>query len=155
MTMRRLLPLAALLVAVAAAGCGSSDAPSADDAKTSYESVRSQIVDLGGSIGDAINGASRSNDGQLSETFSSLKARGRSAVARLDDLKVPDSLDDERQALRDALDKGSDDLADIATAAQASDADAARQAAQQLVADSADIRTARDNFERALDDATK
>jgi cytochrome c556 len=155
MTMRRLLPLTALLVAVAAAGCGSSDAPSADDAKSAYESVRTQIVDLGGSIGGAINGASRSTDSQLSETFSSLKERGRSAVARLDDLQVPDSLDDERQALRDALDKGSDDLADIATAAKASDADAARTAAQQLVSDSQDIRDARDKFERALDDATK
>lgn len=155
MIMRRLLPLAVLLVAVAAAGCGSSDAPSADDAKSAYQSVRTQISGLGSSIGTAIEGAGRSTDSQLSETFSSLKERGRSAVARLDDVKVPDSLDDERQALRDALSKGTDDLADIATAAKASDAAAARTAAQQLVSDSQDIRDARAKFEQALDDATK
>jgi cytochrome c556 len=155
MTMRRLLPLAALLAAVAAAGCGSSDAPSADDAKTAYQSVRTQLSELGTSIGGAIQGAGRSTDSQLSETFSSLKENGRDTVARLDDIKVPDSLDDERQALRDAVAKGTDDLADIATAAKASDAAAARTAAQQLVSDSQDIRDARVKFEQALNDATK
>ncbi|HEV7774391.1 MAG TPA: hypothetical protein VGO48_14010 [Conexibacter sp.] len=157
MTMPRLLPLAALLAAVAliGAGCGSSssDEPSAADAQTAYSSVRTQITGLGDSIGTAITSASRQNDVQLADAFAQLNDRGQAAVARLGALEVPDELRDERQALSDALDQGTGDLADIARAARASDADGARQAAQQLIADSQRIRDARARFERALNDA--
>jgi hypothetical protein len=157
MTMPRLLPLAALLAAVAltGAGCGGSDEPSAADAQTAYSSVRTQISGLGDSIGTAINGASRQNDVQLSSAFAQLNDRGQAAIERLDALEVPDELRDERQALSDALDQGTGDLADIASAARASDADAAREAAQQLIADSKRISDARAAFERALNDAAK
>lgn len=159
MTMRRLLPLAALLAAIAliGAGCGggSSDQPSASDAQSAYASVRTQISTLGGSIGGAIGGASRETDVQLADAFAALAARGRAAVARLDDLEVPDDLVAKRDALRDAVDKGTGDLTDIATAARASDAAAARTAVQQLIADSQEIRDARAAFERALSDAAQ
>lgn len=156
MTMRRLLPLAALLAAFALAGCGGgSDQPSASDAQTAYSSVRTQLTGLGSSIGVAITAASRETDAQLAAAFSALAARGRAAVARLDELDVPDDLVAKRNALRDAVEKGTGDLSDIATAARASDAAAARTAAQQLIADSQQIREARAAFERALNDAAK
>jgi len=158
MTMPRLLPLAALLaaVALAGAGCGGdsgSDGPSAADTQTAYSSVRAQITGLGDSIGTAITGASRDNDAQLADAFARLNARGQAAVARLQALEVPDELKDERQALSDALDQGTGDLADIASAARASDPAAASKAVQQLIADSQQIRDARAAFERALDGA--
>lgn len=158
MTTRRLLPLAAPLAAVAliGAGCGSgSDQPSAADAQSAYSSVRTQITGLGTSIGTAINGASRETDVQLADAFAQLDARGEAAIARLDALEVPDDLKAKRQALSDALQKGTGDLADIARAARASDAAAARAAAQQLIADSQQIKDARAAFERALNDAAK
>jgi ABC-type enterochelin transport system substrate-binding protein len=154
MTMRRLLPLTALLAAVALVGCGSSsDQPSASDAQSDYASVRTQIVGLGSSIGTAITSASRETDAQLASAFSALAVRGRAAVARLDAIDVPDSLTAKRDALRDAVERGVGDLRDIATAARDSDAAAARAAAAQLIADSQQIGTARASFERALDSA--
>lgn len=160
MTTPRLLPLAALLAAAAliGAGCGSSsssDEPSAADAQTAYSSVRTQISGLGDSIGTAITGASRQNDAQLADAFAQLNDRGQAAVARLQALEVPDELRDERQALSDALDQGTGDLADIARAARASDPSAASAAVRQLIADSQQIRDARARFERALNDAAK
>jgi hypothetical protein len=159
MTTPRLLPLAALLAAVAliGAGCGSSsdDEPSAADAQTTYSSVRTQITGLGDSIGSAITGANRQTDVQLADAFDQLRARGHAAVTRLQGLDVPDSLADERQALRDALDQGTEDLGNIADAARASDASAASAAVRQLIADSQQIRDARAAFERALNDAAK
>lgn len=152
MTIRRLLPLAALLATAALIGCGGSSQPSAADAKTAYAPLRVQIVTIGGSIGAAITAASRT-DVQLESAFSALAARGRAAVARLDSLKVPDSLVAKRDALRDAIDKGTGDLSDIATAARAHDAAAARTAAEQLVSDSQQIGTARAAFESALSSA--
>ena len=158
MTTRRLLPLAGAVavLALAGAGCGGgSDQPSAADAQTAYASIRAQIRGLGGSIGTAIGDASRETDAQLSSAFAQLNDRGQAAVARLEALDVPADLADERQALRDALEQGTADLADIARAAKASDADAARQAAQQLIEDSQTIRDARARFESALDAAAK
>jgi hypothetical protein len=158
MTTRRHLPLALLLAvaALAGAGCGSSDdGTSADDAQAAYQSVRAQITGLGASIAGAIDNASRSTDTQLSSAFSRLQDQGQAAVARLDRLDVPDDLQDERQALRDAVENGTNDLADIASAAKRSDAAAARKAAQQLVSDSSKIGAARAQLERALNDATR
>lgn len=97
-----------------------------------------------------MNQASDETDAQLAAQFDALAARGRAQKAALDAVDVPDSLTAERNALRDALAKGTDDLTDIATASKASDAAAARTAAEKLVADSEQIRSARDAFETAL-----
>jgi hypothetical protein len=143
-------------VALIGAGCGGgSDQPSADDAQSAYSSIRTQISGLGDSIGSAMTGASRQTDVQLANSFSQLDDRAQATVERLQALEVPDDLRDERQALSDALDQGTGDLADIARAARASDAAGARAAAQQLIADSQQIRDARAAFERALNDAAK
>ncbi len=155
MTMRRLLPLAALIAALALAACGGSGQPSAADAQSAYGPVRTQIVALGGSIGDAMSNASRQTDVALATTFAALVVRGHAAVARLDELDVPSDLVAERNALRDAIEQGTGDLSDIATAARAHDAAAARTAASQLVTDSEQIKQARDAFEKALDRAAQ
>lgn len=159
MRIRRLLPATLLAtVALIGAGCGGdsdSDQPSATDAQSAYESIRAQVSDLGGSIGEAIGNASNQDDAQLSAAFAQLQQRGQDAVERLRDLEVPDDLQDERDALREAVDQGSDSLADIARAARDHDAAAAQDAVQQLIADSQTIRQARAAFERALDEATQ
>ncbi|HEU4701559.1 MAG TPA: hypothetical protein VFS37_03680 [Conexibacter sp.] len=56
---------------------------------------------------------------------------------------------------RDAIDRGTADLQQIARAAQDHDAAAAGDAVQELIADSQTIRDARAAFERALDEAAK
>lgn len=157
MTTRRLLSVGALLTTAAliVAGCGSSESeqPSAADARAAYQSIRTEIAGLASSIGDEITNAPNETDVQLTSAFGRLNARGQAAVARLRDLELPDSLDDERQALRDALDAGTQDLADIADAARDSDGAAAASAVRQLIADSRTIADARDDFEHALEQA--
>jgi hypothetical protein len=158
MTMPRLLPPAALLAAVAliGAGCGSSsDQPSAADAQTAYRSIKTQITGLGDSIGTAMTSADRETDVEFAHAFAQLDARGHAVVARLNALEVPNNLEDERQAFSEALARGTADLADIASAARASDAAAARSAVKQLIADSQQLGDARAAFERALNDAAK
>lgn len=157
MTMPRLLPLAALLAVAAliGAGCGSSsdDQPSAADAQTAYSPIKVQITGLGESIGTAMTSASRESDAEFADAFAQLNVRGHAAVARLNALEVPNDVKDERQAFSEALARGTADLTDIASAARASDAAAARAAVKQLIADSQQLGDARAAFERALNDA--
>lgn len=152
----RILPLAALVAAVSLAACGGgSDAPTAADAKAAYAPIQTKIKSLGTDIGGAIGGASQATDAELAQQFDALADRGRAQKAEIDGIDVPDSLAALRNALRNALSKGTDDLTDIATASKASNAAAARAAAEKLVADSEQIRSARDAFEAALAEEAK
>ncbi len=152
MTIRRLSSFAALVAVLALAACGSSKSsgPSAEDARTAYAPVKTQISKLGGDIGAAVQAASNETDAKLATQFAALTTRGRAQAAALGKLDLPASATDTRDALQDALRKGSDDLSDITTAARASDAAAAHAAAEKLVADSQQIETARAAFEKAL-----
>lgn len=146
--------LAVLVTALSLTACGGgSDAPSLDDAQAAYTPVKAKIVSLGTDIGAAIGQAPKQTDAELATNFAALAERGRAQKAALDGLDVPDDAVAARNALRDALAKGTDDLSDIATASKASDAAAARTAAEKLVADSEQIRSTRSAFEAALDDA--
>jgi hypothetical protein len=157
MTTPRLLPPTALLVSAAliGAGCGGSSQPSASDAQTSYSSIKTQISGFGESIGTAMTSASRETDVEFADAFVQLNVKGHVLVARLNALKVPNALKAQRQAFSDELARSTTDLADIASAARASDAAAARAAVKQLIADSQQLGNARAAFERALNDAAK
>jgi hypothetical protein len=154
MRSRRLLSLIAVLATAALIGCG-DDAPSAEDARSSYQSVQSSLLNLGRDIGREIQDARNQTDARLERAFDELQERADAATEQLRDLEVPDDPADERDALRDAVDRGTDDLADIVAAVRDADAEAAGEAAQQLVADSEAIRKAREAFEQALDAATR
>lgn len=154
MRSRRLVTLIALLATAALIGCG-SDEPSADDAQEAYQSVQSRLSDLGQSIGEELQAARGRSDAALQRAFTQLQARADEATQQLRDLDVPGELADERDALRDAVDRGTDDLGDVVAAIRDKDAAAAREAAQQLVIDSDAIRRAREAFEQALDEATR
>ncbi len=151
----RLLPLLALLAAVALIGCGGDDSPSADDASSAYESVQSRLQNLGQDVGRQLQDARNQTNARLERAFDELQTRANEATEQLRDLDVPGDLADERDALRDAVDRGTDSLGDVVQAIRDADADAAGEAAQQLVEDSEAIRTARQKFEQALDAATR
>ena len=157
MTTTRLLPLAALAAAVLIAGCGASikhvktvTTPSGSTARAAYAPVQTQIESLGTDIGSAVDGAPKQTDAALATQFTGLATRARTEIAAIDGLGVPTQAPAARTALRDALEKGTGDLQDIATASRAHDATAARTAAGKLVADSEVIRTARAAFEQSL-----
>jgi hypothetical protein len=157
--------LAALLVtgaaAIAAAGCGSSDdsstttGPTAADAQDAYAATKSKLSNLGSRIGAALSGASGQSVDQLESQFSDLQQQAQQQVDAIRDLDVPGQLADERDALSDAVDKGKDDIRELVAAVRDKDAAAARTAAQNLVTDSATIKSARQKFESALSSATR
>jgi predicted nucleic acid-binding Zn-ribbon protein len=151
----RLLSLLALLATVALIGCGGDDSPSADDARSSYESVQSRLQNLGQDIGRQIQDARNQTNARLERAFDQLQTRADEATEQLRELDVPGDLADERDALRDAVDRGTDSLGDIVEAVREADAGAAGEAAQRLVTDSQAIAEARQKFEQALDAATR
>lgn len=158
--------LAAAALALAGAGCGGDDGSTsstsaqtattqttrltATGAAAAYAPVRAEIVALGRDIGTAVNEASSASDAQLADRFSALTVRAEAAAARLEALTVPAALSTSFDDLRQALQTGAADLRAIATAARQHDAQAAREAAQRLVSDSAGIREARAQVERQL-----
>lgn len=155
---RRLFCLVLALAAlgsVALTGCGDSDEPSAQETQEAYDAIQTRIEGLGAAIGAAVQAARSETDAAVERAFERLEQRGQAVQEQLSELAVPDDLADERDALRDAIERGSEDLGDIAAAVRASDPEAARQAAEDLVRDSQAIREARDAFEQALASATR
>lgn len=155
MLSRRIPPLIALLATAALIGCGGSDDPSAEDAQSAYRSVQSQLSDLGQSIGRQLQSSAGQSDAALQRAFTQLQERADQATEQLRELDVPGDLADERDALRDAVDRGTEDLGDVVAAIRDADPAAAGEAARQLIADSQAIADARAAFERALDEATR
>ena len=155
--MRARLPsLVVLLMAVAliGAGCG-EDEPSAEDAQASYQSIQTRIENLGATIARELQAAGGGTDAALIATLADLQEQANATAEQLGDLEVPDELVQERDELRDALQQGAEDLGGVRDAVRDADAQAAREAVQDLVADSQEIREARTEFEQALEDATR
>ncbi|MBB4664894.1 hypothetical protein [Conexibacter arvalis] len=152
---------ALVLAAAALAGCGDDDtggtvttttAPrlSVTGAAAAYAPIRAEIVAIGRDLGTAVRNAPGTADAELADQFSALTVRAESAVARLESLDVPADLDTAFDDLREALSDGAEDLRAVATAARQHDPQAAREATQRLVSDSAAIRAARAQVERQL-----
>lgn len=153
-----------LLAAGLFAGCGSDDdgsttaastpattaTLSAAEAATAYTPIDTEIRTIGEDIGTTVTDAPRQTDDALAEQFADLAERAEAAVGRLEALEVPADLDTALDNLREALQTGADDLRDIAEAARAHDPQAAKEATQRLVSDSAGIREGRDEVKRAL-----
>lgn len=154
-----------LLAAGLFAGCGSDDdggsttaastpattaTLSAAEAATAYTPIDTEIRTIGEDIGTTVTDAPRQTDDALAEQFADLAERAEAAVGRLEALEVPADLDTALDNLREALQVGADDLRDIAEAARAHDPQAAKEATQRLVSDSAGIREGRDEVKRAL-----
>jgi hypothetical protein len=152
---RRIAALAAVLALAVAgplAGCGSSSSSSdsAAGAQTAYAPVKAELLALGTAIGAAVTGAPKQTDATLATQFDSLAARASTQIDKLQAIEVPSSAQAAATKLHDALTKATGDLSDIATAAKAHDASAARIAAEKLVTDSAAVKSARTAFEQQL-----
>ncbi|MDO8185032.1 hypothetical protein Q5424_02790 [Conexibacter sp. JD483] len=153
-----------LLAAGLFAGCGSDDSSSTSasstpattatvslaDAAQAYMPIDAEIRAIGGDIATTVNDAPNQTDDALAEQFGGLTDRTEAAVGRLEALEVPADLSTALDNLREALQTGADDLRDIAAAARAHDAQAAREATQRLISDSAGIREGRAEVNRAL-----
>jgi len=154
------------IAAVGLAGCGGDDGGSTTAAggvttatapelsiaaaAAAYAPIRAEIVAIGRDLGSAVATAGSATDAELADRFSALAVRAEAAVTRLEGLNVPARVDTALDDLREALADGAEDLRAVATAAREHDAQAAREATQRLVGDSAGIRQARAQVEAQL-----
>lgn len=136
--------IVALLTVVLVAGCGGSD----DSAKfkRDFKGVNDELIDLGTTVGQALQKAPQTSDLMLAGEFSGYATQLQALKGRVDALKPPGDLRAKVTALSTALGKLVADLRRIGHAATVHDTTAAREGTQALIADS----TAAGNARRAL-----
>ena len=146
MSSRATAVAAALLAALGLVACGGDDD---GQYKDDFRSVSREIVALGSDVGKAIQTAADSSDQKLARQFDDFASQLGDIRKELEDLDPPDDLADQQDELVAAIDQVRGSLEDIAAAAKQSDVDAAREAAQELVQRSADLRDARRSLARS------
>lgn len=134
--------LLVLLTAGLLAGCGGG---SDDDAKfkKDYRAVNDQLLQLGETVGRALQAAPQTTDAQLAGEFSGFATQLDEVGKRIDELKPPSDLRAKVDGLSTAVEALSKDLKDIAHAANVHDTTKAREATQALIRDSRAARDAR------------
>ncbi|MGH2844622.1 MAG: hypothetical protein ACRDL0_01110 [Thermoleophilaceae bacterium] len=137
------------LGALGLAACGSG---AEDEYKDDFPLLSREIVSLGQEVGDSIQTAAESTDRELAEDFDRFARELGDIRSELDELEPPDELADEQDELEAAMRDVQGPLQDIADAAEASDPEAARLATEELVQRSADLREARRELARAVDE---
>ncbi len=149
----RIAASAATLALFGAAGCGDDGASGASQATTfrvSYAAKSAKIEALGTAVADELGRAGQVSDAELEKGFARLAVRSRALVDELQALDPPKELAAPLATLQRSVEKAAGDLEAITKAAATKDTDAARTAAQALVADSAPIRDARAALDQRL-----
>jgi hypothetical protein len=134
--------LAVLLAASLIAGCGGGSDEN-DAFNKDYKAVNDQLLRLGDTVGQALQGAPQTSDAMLAGEFSGFATQLDEVRRRIDALKPPDDLKPKVDALATAVATLSKDLRDIAHAATVHDTTGAREATEALVRDSRAARAAR------------
>jgi hypothetical protein len=146
---RRAAALAVLALTVpGVAACGGDG--DEDEYGDDFSRLSQRIVAVGEDVGEAIENAANSTDAQLADDFDGFAADLGRLRTELDELEPPDDLADEQDELVTAMGEVRESLDDIATAAEQSDPDAARQATMELIQRSEDLRDARRALVRAV-----
>src|SRR4051812_36996252 len=110
----RLIVLA-LLTGALVAGCGGGS-DSKDAFSKDYRAVNDQLLQLGDTVGRALQNASQTSDAMLAGEFSGFATQLDEVKGRLDGLKPPADLRPRVDALSTAVAALSKDLRDIAHA---------------------------------------
>jgi hypothetical protein len=148
---RRLAALAVLaLTVLGVAACGGDGEE--DEYGDEFPRLSQRIVALGEDVGEAIETAGRSTDAELAADFEGFAEDLGQLRRDLGELDPPEDLADEQDELTAAMGEVRDSLDDIASAAEQSDPEAARQATMELIQRSADLRDAREALARAVRD---
>ena len=134
-------------LALVLGACGGSDD---DDAafKDDYAAESAKIERIGTDIAAAIRRAPSTSDADLARRFTHLADRADASAAALRKLDAPDGLSAERDELAEAVEAGSDDLRDVATAADGGDVKGGAAGGEALARDSRAIRAARRELDR-------
>lgn len=133
---------AVLLAAGLLAGCGGGSGDSGGFDKE-YKAVNEQLLQLGDTVGQALQNAPQTTDAMLAGEFSGFAGQLDQVRRRIDALRPPGDLKAQVDALSTAVATLSKDLRDISHAATVHDTTGAREATQALVRDSRAARDAR------------
>jgi hypothetical protein len=137
--LRVILP--ALLTAALLAGCGGSD--KSDSFNNEVKSVNDELLQLGDTVGQALQNAPQTSDAMLAGEFSGFASQLDQVRRRIDGLNPPADLQPKADALAAAVATLTKDLRDISHAATVHDTTGAREATKALVRDSRALRDAR------------
>jgi hypothetical protein len=132
--------LSALLVVLALAACGKS---AEDRYRDDFPPLNRDLAALGEDVAAGLRDAGRSDNRALARKFGGYSQRLGELRDRLDDLDPPGSVKLDHEQLASAATATDRALGDIAAAARAGDATAARAAATRLVRSGQDLETAR------------
>ena len=159
--MRRSIVLAlvtALLAVGLLVGCDDDDnggGNGGDDAAelkerfdTGYRPINDEFLALGKEVGEVISTAKGQSDAALATKFKSLATRVAALKPRLDRLEPPPEYEEDAKRVSEAMALVGRDLDEIALAADAGDAAAARTHTQDLVRHSEEVRIARRKLAR-------
>ncbi len=149
----RAMAMAAVIGALALAGCGGSSKPSQPSLsafKSGFATEKAAFRQLGLDLQKAITGAQAKTDAQLATEIGGLAARSSAQAARLAALRAPDKFKSSLTSLVSGFKAVSADLGSIAAAAVKHDAATAKTATKTLLADSAKVKTADDTISKGL-----
>jgi len=144
--MRRLAPVLVVLSLVIA-GCGSSGSttapgPTTAEFKSAYAAQKVTLKSLGEDVGTAVAAAPKKSDAALTSEFRALASRATALAGSFGQLNVPTQYKADLAALQSSVTQVAGSLHSIEAAAAAGDAQAAKAAAEALVADAQQVKSA-------------
>jgi ABC-type enterochelin transport system substrate-binding protein len=136
------------LLGIAFSACGEDEN---NAFKEDYNTAVKPLSELNEDIGSSLSGASGQSNDAISQQFEKLADKAQQARDNLAELDPPDDAKDSFDKLLSSLQKGTDDLRAVASAAKDGDPQAARQAAQDLVSSGEQIQKAETALRQDVD----
>ena len=136
------------LLAIAFTACGEDEN---NAFKEDYNTAVKPLSELNEDIGSSLSGAAGQSNDAISQQFEKLADKAQQARDNLAELEPPDDAKDSFDKLLSSLQKGTDDLRAVASAAKDGDPQAARQAAQDLVSSGEQIQKAETALQQDVD----
>jgi hypothetical protein len=140
--------LAALTVALPAAGCGGDDS---DQFREDYNAAVDKLSRINSDIGSAAGGAAGQSNDAIAKEFDKIANTAEQTRSDLADLDPPDDAKEEFDALLSSLEQGVDDLRAVAKAAKDNNPAEANKAVQDLARTGQEITDAENALKKAVD----
>ena len=140
--------LAALTVALPAAGCGGDDS---DQFREDYNAAVDKLSRINSDIGSAAGGAAGQSNDAIAKEFDKIANTAEQTRSDLADLDPPDDAKEEFDELLSSLEQGVDDLRAVAKAAKDNNPAEANKAVQDLARTGQEITDAENALKKAVD----